>query len=965
MERLSSQTPERIALKALPQKTLRLGLTALFILVGSVAFAAGADDGAVPRSTDARVVIELFAEQPQVVTPTGVAVDGKGRVFVAESHTHFRPDDYDGPAADRILIFEDTDGDGKADRRSIFHEGFTHVMDIEFHYDGSLYVATRKDIHRMRDTDGDSRADDVRRIIHLETTGDYPHNGISGLAFHLDGRLNFGLGENLGADYTVVGTDGTRISGGGEGGSTYRVNADGAKLRRVSTGWWNPFGMCVDGFDRVFGTDNDPGASPPCRLHQVIDGGDYGYEYRYGRTGLHPLISWTGAAPGVLPMISGTGEAPCAVLAYESDALPEKYLGRLLVASWADHRIEHYRIEGPKDAGLTQTRREVLIEGHNEFRPVDLAIAPDGSVYVTDWVSSSYSLHKKGRIWRIRPKSFTPNPRPSDLERALLSRHRPLREHAARQLAGSFRGRIDERLAKFSDPRVRAAVMRSLADSGNNLEGLDSWIASESDARLRRLGVSILAERGEDVSRWADDAEKSVRAAAIPYLNVKEHAGRLATAVDDGDPLLFHAAVMALSHSGAENVRKFSHDHPAAGLLAMKRAKIISPAEAPGRLAAFLEAKDPDVRYLAVKWIADEEIATMRPNLIAMLGRPELDYRSFRAVVAAIDRLDGKKPTDNPSAPFLLDQINGKRTSPAVLGLSLRLIDPSYKKLTLQYLAAHLRHKDIGVRLEAVRTLAAHPDEGRWNRLMRLAEEALQPEEIRAATLAGLAGGPPATVEFLLARAVGRPSVLRDEALRSLVGVELTDAQKKRLRASAVGPLSLAMRRLLRGSVGPRPKPGDVKRWSQLLRGEGDPSAGERIFFGKTVGVCSRCHQIDGRGTAVGPSLTQMDRRLQSQGPRATEWLLETILLPSKDMAPQYTPWIIVTTDGKTLTGLPRRKGGKSEAYLGVDGKEFSVKKEDIEFHQESGTSIMPQDLLKNLTDQEIRDLFAFLKQPR
>jgi putative heme-binding domain-containing protein len=82
-------------------------------------------------------------------------------------------------------------------------------------------------------------------------------------------------------------------------------------------------------------------------------------------------------------------------------------------------------------------------------------------------------------------------------------------------------------------------------------------------------------------------------------------------------------------------------------------------------------------------------------------------------------------------------------------------------------------------------------------------------------------------------------------------------------------------------------------------------------------------------------------------------------------MAPQYTPWVILTKEGKTLTGLPRRKGGDQEAYLGIDGREFTVKKRDIEFHKESDTSIMPADLLQNLTDQEIRDLFAFLRQGR
>ena len=136
---------------------------------------------------------------------------------------------------------------------------------------------------------------------------------------------------------------------------------------------------------------------------------------------------------------------------------------------------------------------------------------------------------------------------------------------------------------------------------------------------------------------------------------------------------------------------------------------------------------------------------------------------------------------------------------------------------------------------------------------------------------------------------------------------------------------------------------------------------GERIFFGEKVGTCPRCHQIDGRGRAVGPDLSQITRRRAAQGDDGRRWLLETILQPSKEMAPQYTLWTIVTTEGKTLVGLPRRKGGNSEAYLGLDGKEFSLNKDQIEFRHEAKKSIMPDDLLRALTTQEVRDLFAFL----
>src|SRR5688500_15296599 len=129
------------------------------------------------KDPDNRFEITLFAEQPQIVNPIGLQVDGRGRVFVIESHTHFRPKVYDGPPADRILLLEDTNGDQQADKGTLFHEGFIHAMDLALHEDGSLYVATRSAVHRLRDKDNDGRAEEAVKLIDLQTKGNYPHNG--------------------------------------------------------------------------------------------------------------------------------------------------------------------------------------------------------------------------------------------------------------------------------------------------------------------------------------------------------------------------------------------------------------------------------------------------------------------------------------------------------------------------------------------------------------------------------------------------------------------------------------------------------------------------------------------------------------------------------------------------------------------------------------------------------------------
>jgi len=136
-----------------------------------------------PRSLDPRLKIELFAESPQIVTPTGMCVDLKGRVWAIESNTHFPPEGYQGHATDRVLVMSDTNGDGKADRIVTFTDGLTHTMSVAVRPSGDVYIATRREILVFNDDNGDDVADRKRRIVHLDTKGNYPHNGLAGFAF--------------------------------------------------------------------------------------------------------------------------------------------------------------------------------------------------------------------------------------------------------------------------------------------------------------------------------------------------------------------------------------------------------------------------------------------------------------------------------------------------------------------------------------------------------------------------------------------------------------------------------------------------------------------------------------------------------------------------------------------------------------------------------------------------------------
>ncbi|MDP7274239.1 MAG: hypothetical protein QF363_02075, partial [Planctomycetaceae bacterium] len=253
-----------------------------------------------PTVRDPRLVIELFAADPAIVTPTGLDVDHAGRVFALESNTHFPPEGYNRHASDRLLVLRDRDGDGRSERPIVFADGFVHAMSVAVRTSlvagqpDTVLVATRKEVVALWDDDGDLVADRRRRVLQLDTPGNYPHNGLAGFAF--DGRswMYIGLGENLGAAYKLIGSDKTTLPGGAEGGNIYRCRPDGSKLELFATGFWNPHASCVDAFGRLFSVDNDPDSLPPCRLMHIVAGGDYGYRFRNGRTGFHPFTSWNG-----------------------------------------------------------------------------------------------------------------------------------------------------------------------------------------------------------------------------------------------------------------------------------------------------------------------------------------------------------------------------------------------------------------------------------------------------------------------------------------------------------------------------------------------------------------------------------------------------------------------------------------------------------------------------------------------
>jgi putative membrane-bound dehydrogenase-like protein len=873
-----------------------------------------------PKLSDPRLTVELVAAAPDIVHPISCDFDAKGRLLVIESHTHFAPKDYKGPKFDRIQMFDVS----KKTKPTTFFEGTRHTMDLAVHPDGSVYLATRNEILRLRDTKGTGIADEKTRIMFLDTKGDYPHNGLSGLCFDSKGDLIFGMGENLGAPYTLVGADGVKFTGHGDGGHVFHCAADGKKLHRIATGFWNPFGTCRDIYGRIFTVDNDPDQAPPCRMLHVVEGGDYGFRFMYGRSGKHPFQSWHGTLPGTLPMMTGVGEAPCEIVSYESDGLPAEYRGQLLVTSWADHRVERYKV-APHGASF-KAERLPFIQGGQDFRPVGLCVAPDGSLYFTDWVKRDYTLHGHGAIWHVKLKDDSTSrerKRPVDPREAIFSMHRPLREAAAKKLASDEGGReFLRKQINDSDARVRAAVITALTDAGEKrfefLKDCQSIMEKDREVGVRELAMSawpIVAGRYKDPS-----FPGTMRAIAVQrwFLN----RGDLV----DEDPFYRHAVIM----SGG--IAKFFDDQTIQEpmirqsiLVAMCRKPALNQPGGGAWLKRFLTDPDEIVRFLAVKWIADEKLADYRDDVVKAMRDPKLSVRMYMAYATALARLDGLEVNEKSLADYFVKRLADDTTPPAQRAMLLRQVPVSHGKLTVELLTKLLAEDDAGLKLEAVRALVEHPNPRRHVLLFEAFRNPKLDVNLRAHATLGLG----AEVRDLAVHAKNPASPFRNDALRALNGDRKIEKD--------------------------RPAAKDLDAWMKRLEGKADPDAGARIFAHPKLGGCFKCHRVDGRGADVGPDLSTIgntDRR----------HLLESILQPSNTVAPHYVAWHLETADGKVRTGMLLDTNLDVYTYLDAKGERFKVNTRDLVEQRPLSTSIMPDGLEATMTDQEIRDLLAYLQ---
>lgn len=378
------------------------------------------------------VEAQLWASEPMMLSPTSIDVDSLGRVWVCEAvnYRHFRNGQNEPrEEGDRILVLEDTDRDGKADKRTVFYQG----RDIDSPHGVTvlgdrIIVSAGENVFEFRDADGDLKPDSRKKLF----------TGIGGVQ-HDHGIHAFGIGPD-GKLYFNFGNEGKQLKGpGGETivdkagnavddtrnpyqqGMVFRCNLDGSELETLGWNFRNNWEVCVDSFGNLWQSDNDDDGNRGTRINFVMEFGNYGYRdeltgdtWRVGRTGLEdevPLQHWHLNDPGVVPNILQTGAgSPTGICFYEGTLLPEAFRNQMIHTDPGPNVVRAYPVE--KDGAGYRASIRNLVKGVQDtwFRPVDVCVAPDGSLFVADWYDPGVGGHRMGdvehgRIFRIVPKA--------------------------------------------------------------------------------------------------------------------------------------------------------------------------------------------------------------------------------------------------------------------------------------------------------------------------------------------------------------------------------------------------------------------------------------------------------------------------------------------------------------------------------------------------------------------------------
>ncbi len=488
---------------------------------GILVFTAGTAYAAMPKVPDG-FKIRLVAAVPAVQYPSQVAVAPDGSLFVGED-----PMDQVGPASkpiDRVLLFRE----GK--EPVVFADKLNAIFGMVWH-EGALYVMNMPNLTVLRDRDGDGRADERKELFtNLGVPAGFPNDFndhiVSGLKIGLDGYLYISVGDK--GVPKATGPDGrtAQVVGGG----TLRCRLDGTGLEVFTTGTRNHLEPNLDDRDNLFTYDNtDDGLGWWTRVTHHIDGGYYGYPFDYHKR-----------TDRMLPrMAEYGGGSPCGGVYYGEDAWPEKYRGRVFWAEWGKRSVQAFRIVPDGASFKVVDVIDFVQPGEvDTFRPLDLAVSPDGrTMYVADWSMGGWGNKndKLGRVYAVTYDGPAPKTRPRGKDSDPIAEqireldHPSYNERRRAQAALVRQGKpaLDPSVVALGDPKADPVAKRHLvwvidaiaggtpAATGPLSDALKSPAADVRAQAARALGERAVPQAASALVALLKDTEPTVRLQAV------------------------------------------------------------------------------------------------------------------------------------------------------------------------------------------------------------------------------------------------------------------------------------------------------------------------------------------------------------------------------------------------------------------------------------------------------------------
>jgi putative heme-binding domain-containing protein len=937
--------------------------------------------------------VELVLSEPHIGQPLSMKWDSRGRLWVMNylqypspaglkmvSRDKFLRSVYDQVpppppnhfrGADKITIHEDTDGDGKLDKHTQFLDGLSLASSFEFGR-GGLWVLNPPYLLFYPDANGND-VPDGDPVVHLEGFGiEDSHSITNNLRWGPDGWLYATQGSTVTGDIKRPGDKSPPVHSLGQ--LVWRYHPEQKKYEIFAEGGGNAFGVEFDAKGRVFSGHNGGNT----RGFHYVQGGYL--QKGFGKHGelSNPFTFGYFEAMGHhnVPRFSHT------FVIYEAPTLPAAYHGRLFGAVPLLSHVVMSEVSPDRSSFKTKDVGYALESSDPWFRPVDIQVGPDGAIYVADFYEqridhgSHYQgrIHKEsGRIYRLRGKGDSRPPPKFDLTKEsrdvlverLVSDNKWIRQATQSELlrrqdaelganlfitpsddpqfeleavwgANNLKGIDDEQtraLLRAQNPYVRLWAIRLACDDGK-----------VSDSLARTLALVAYRDPNVEVrSQLACSARRLPAAQSLPI--VSELCKRSEDAADIHIPLLLwwaiedkadkdRDAVLALFADKAfwdqpivkgtiseRLMRRYAATGKRQDLATCAKLLDLAPSkEHAGRLMAGLEAA---YEGRTLTNLPDELAAAMAK---AGASSPTLKLRQGDvAAVADALKLIADESADASKRQSLVAIFGTIRQPSCVPALLTVVTESRNDSLRSAALASLQSYSDAAIGQSVVAAYKQMPDQVRDVAQSLLASRAnwtlLFLQAIDAGTLDAKTVTEPTVRRFLLHES---PEVA---------------ALCKKHWGELAGPSADELRAVI------------DKLTATIGSGSGNPYQGKELFTAN----CGKCHVLFNQGGKIGPDLTGY-KRDDLRG------MLLSVVNPSAEIREGFENYVARTSDGRTLTGLIADQDPSVLVIRGADGQNISLSRDEIDDLRASRQSLMPEGQLKVMTDQQIRDLFAYLR---